>query len=34
MCDANVVIVGVHVKNSVVLTEDQTLDLKPHFTIS
>lgn len=31
MCDANVATVGVHVKNSIVLIEDQTLDLKPHF---
>ena len=31
MCDVNVAIVGVHVKNSIVFTEDQTLDLKLHF---
>lgn len=31
MCEANVAIVGVYVKNSIVVTDDQTLDLKPHF---
>lgn len=31
MCDANVATVEVHAKNSIVLTEDQTLDSKPQF---